>query len=309
MKKITLTQAIEGYELAATARHLSPNTLNDYRNTFKKFVDFISTDLPVHQITQRQVEEFLASQTVSNKSILNYHTSLSALYTWCQSEGLVPENILHRIPRPKPQKPVIIPFTETDIRAILTALTSSRIYARPGKKASRHSLPDADRNRAIVLLLIDTGIRASELCDLVIHRVDLRNPDKSITVHGKGNKDRRIPISARTAQSIWKYLATRPESRLDDPLFATANGRHIDRTSLGKILAGAGDRCGIIDVHPHRFRHTFAINYLRNGGDIYTLQMILGHTTLDMVKTYLQIAQSDLETAHRRASPVDHWRL
>jgi hypothetical protein len=69
------------------------------------------------------------------------------------------------------------------------------------------------------------------------------------------------------------------------------------------------DRAQVQDVHPHRFRHTFAVNYLRNGGDIYTLQMILGHSSLNMVRHYLSLAQADLDAAHRRASPVENMRL
>ena len=76
-----------------------------------------------------------------------------------------------------------------------------------------------------------------------------------------------------------------------------------------RILVTIGSRARVPGVNVHRFRHTFAINYLRNGGDPYSLQMMLGHATLDMVKNYLALAQVDLDQNHKLASPVDNWRL
>jgi site-specific recombinase XerD len=190
---------------------------------------------------------------------------------------------------------------------MLGVISLTKIYTRPGKRETQHSIPTADRNRAIILVLLDTGIRASELCALQIHQVDLGN--RRLRVFGKGNKERTIPFSARTGQAIWKYLATRGDDLADNFLFATSNDGPINRHDLRKILVRIGKRAGLEGVNVHRFRHTFAINYLRNGGDPWSLQMMLGHSTMEMVKNYLALAQADLEKNHKIASPVDNWRL
>jgi len=79
---------------------------------------------------------------------------------------------------------------------------------------------------------------------------------------------------------------------------------------LRRLLNRMGERAGLAkSVYPHRFRHTFSVNFLRNGGNVFELQQLLGHTSLEMIKRYAKIAQSDVEAAHRRASPVDNWRL
>lgn len=305
---LTLTQTINGYDLAFQARHLSEHTLLDYRNTFRKLIDYLG-DPPFAQITHLDITNFLAVQTVSNKTILNYHTGLSALWTWAVSEHLVTEHILRRVTPPKPEKPEIIPFTESDLRAILDAIDHTNTYrSRRGLVVANHRR-SALRDRAIILLMLDTGLRATELCELRLHQCDLRN--KRVSVWGKGAKQRSLPISARTSQAIWRYITTHRggDTPVGASLFVTNRGLPLDHGQLFHLLKRLGQRANVADVHPHRFRHTFAIQYLRNGGDGFTLQRLLGHSTMEMVRTYLSIAQTDLETAHRRASPVDNWRL
>lgn len=305
---LSIQKIAQGFILSVQSRKLSPHTVADYANTLNKFISHVGEGTPFQSIDHHHVESFLRSVTgVTNKTLLNYHIGLSSLYTWAVRERLVDTHVLRQVRPPKPERREILPFSEEDIRAMLNGLSRSKIYARPGKLPSDHALPEAHRMRAMILVLLDTGIRASEMTRANIHQIDKTN--QRIQVFGKGAQERSIPLSPRTLQAIWRYLADREDPKPDAPLFVTSVGRAIDRTALGKMLKVLGNRAGVSNVHPHRFRHTFAIQYLRNGGDPYTLQRLLGHSTLDMVKVYLQLAQIDLDKAHRRASPVDNWAL
>lgn len=307
-KSFPLSKIIDGYLLSLSARHLSEHTIGDYTRTLRKFAGFLVTDPPVHEITGQHVQLFLAShKDLSNKSLLNYYIGLSALWTWLVREGFCAENIVRKLTPPKPEKKEVVPLTQEEVKAIMSALNRSRVYQRDGQ-AVDHALGSMERNRAIILLMLDTGLRASELCDLKVEDVDNRN-NRIFVRMGKGMKERMLPFSPRTGQMIWRYLASRKETEPGDALFVSKLNRAMNRTKLAEMFASIGRRAGVANFHPHRLRHTFAIQYLRNGGNAYTLQAMLGHSSLDMVKHYLRLAQTDVDTAHRRASPVDNWRL
>jgi site-specific recombinase XerD len=106
-------------------------------------------------------------------------------------------------------------------------------------------------------------------------------------------------------EKLKSYLNARQQK--SEWLFVTADNRPLNRIRLGDIVEKIGKQAGISRTHPHCFRHTFAIQFLRNGGNIYSLQRILGHTTLDMVKRYLSISQIDMDRDHALASPIAHW--
>lgn len=309
MIPLKFSQALQGYFLSIQSRHLSQHTIVDYENTLiNKFQAFLEEDLLVEEITPRHIESFLAAQTtISNKTILNYHTGLSAFWTWAVKERIAREHVVRAVQPPKPEQPDIQPYSEQDIRSMLNSIERSKAYRRPGQRVATNTTRNTERNRAIILLLLDTGIRNEELCNITLKDLDRRN--QRIYIMGKGSKERHVPISARTHQALWRYLTLRPEARLDEPLFLLENGRPFNRHRLLDLLQTIGARVGIQDLTVHRFRHTCAIEYLRNGGDPYTLQRLLGHSTLDMVKRYLAIVQADIEKAHRRASPVDNWAL
>jgi integrase/recombinase XerD len=311
--KITLSQAIEGYQLAARARRLSAQTLADYGNTLTKFQCFLQDDYPIGEISVDQIREFLAAQdSVAAKTLLNYHTGLSALWQWASKEGLVSSNIVREVDPPRPERKAIEPYSQHDVKAMLHALGHSHAYKRKRDRSKMtHSLSTdvVVRNRAILLLLLDTGLRASELCRLRVGDVNLRN--RKLKVMGKGAKERILPFSANTGTALWRYLASQGKDRKSPgrPLFTTAHGQPLTRVNLYHIVQRIGSRAGVGDATVHRFRHTYAIQYLRNKGNPYALQMSLGHSTMEMTRRYLAIAEADLDADHQVASPVANWDL
>lgn len=327
--QITLSQAIEGFLLAKEIGGCSPYTIRNYRLSLRRLATHLDGDPTLEAITADQVRAFLhqlqttpvtpsgvasrPTRILSPKTILNIHTALSSLWTWAIAEGYTQQQIMENITPPNPDPPVIEPFTREQIRTLLNAADCSAPWrTHPHTQNTRP--PELElRDKAIIRFLLDTGVRVSELCRLTLADVDLKHTTALIKGKSRRNsgqgKQRLVYFGQNTRKALWAYLATRDTSP-HDPLFAViTDGHPLDRRHLARHLKRLGQRAGVENVYPHRFRHTFAINYLRNGGDIFTLQQILGHTTLDMVRRYLAIAQTDCQSAHRRASPVDNWRL
>jgi site-specific recombinase XerD len=292
-KRLPLYEACQEFIHTKRAERLSRLTVKSYKSILEQFMDYVGREKNFAKISVGDIREYLGSRDdVSAKTLYNYHTALSSLWSWAVSDGLVRENIVRSVKTPKYSSPRIVPFS----RAEINRLVDSTRYLR---------------NRAMLMILIDCGIRASELIGL-----DIDDWDNGILkVFGKGSKERLVPISEPTEKVIYKYLSTR-EISVDgleggNAMFVGFAYPHdrLEYSGLLSIMQRLGEYSGVRDVHCHRFRHTFAINYLRNGGDIYPLQKILGHTTLDMVKTYLDIVRADISIAHARASPVMNWLL
>lgn len=329
-----LSTAIDGFLLAKRVAGLSPNTIRNYTTALQRFRDWLGERDPhLEDVTKGDIRRFLdhlltarftpprfndeTPQTLSPKTVRNIHTCLSSLWTWAVGEEYVEEHIVRDVEAPKPDPPVIEPLGQAQIAALLEATQYSRVWE--GRPGTRTQLPKEQRlrDRALILFLLDSGVRASELCRARVADVDLTTG--AVKVRGKSRrnagqgKERLVYIGQRTQKAVWRYLAARGVLGQGEDgegrLFVTNTGEPLTRQHLHNHLGRLGDRADVAHVYPHRFRHTFAITYLRNEGDIYTLQNQLGHTSLHMVRRYLKLAQADNATAHRRASPVDNWKL
>lgn len=281
----TLSDTIQLYIQDRRASRYSEHTIQDYSTTYRLFAAWLDRDPEIREISAADIRGFLASREVSKKTCLNYHIGLSALWTWCIQHGLVDTHIVRQVAPPRPERRAIKPHTRAEFEQLLQACQGRQ----------------AVRDRAILLLLLDTGMRAGELCGIRLTQINLAS--RSVLVMGKGSKERYLKYSPETAEAIRAYLGPRKTG----PLFLSDTGRPLDRHALRLMIGRVGERAGLIGCHPHRLRHTFAVQFLRNGGNIYILRAALGHSTLAMALRYLDLSQADLDSAMDHASPVACW--
>jgi site-specific recombinase XerD len=163
----------------------------------------------------------------------------------------------------------------------------------------------APRDTAIVLFLVDTGVRAGEL--LALNVGDVNTTRGTVVIrHGKGDKARTVCFGTKTRKALLKYLMTRQHTEADAPLWVIEDGSRLTYWALRDMLERLKGRCKVENCHPHAFRRTFALWSLRAGMDIYSLQMLMGHSSLRMLRQYLALVTADIEHAHQQHGPVDH---
>lgn len=305
-----ISVAFEGFFLDKELT-FARTTIANYRRALGRFAQHVGSDKELEEISTADVRQYLIALRVehglSRRSVHDAWAILSSFWTWAEKILGMPHVIRGQIPAPEYTARAIEPFTEAEIQRLLKAAEYEREWiTRKGNKA-RSKRPTAARERALVFTLLDSGLRASELCALTVGDYDAGRGRLRVR-HGKGDKERYVVVGNRARKAIWFYLAGRNEPTPAEPLFTTRSGGPLDRNNLRHIVGRLGVTAGVDDVHPHRFRHTFAINFLRNGGNPLLLQELLGHERLETVRIYVKLAEQDINKAHRH-SPADNWSL
>jgi integrase/recombinase XerC len=259
------------------------------RSELTAFIAYLSVDHP----DGRWGTEGNSAARPRPRTVETYFGNIRTFFRFLVAEGALSESPMELVKRPKVRRDQIQPFTREQIASLLSA---SRKTSNP------------KRDQAILKFLLDTGVRASELCTIRMRDVDLKG--RRCTVMGKGEKRRTVFFGGETAKALWQYLGSRNTDD-DDPLFVADRGigagQALTRYGLLQLIVRWG---GIAGIHatrcsPHTFRHTFAVEFLRSGGSTFSLQQLLGHTSLDMTQKYVSLAQADLQQQHRSHSPVD----
>lgn len=319
-----LRKAVEGFLIAKTADGYSPETLKMYRWALELMSSHLG-DRELAEIGPEDLERFWTWLRVdyrprrmngdvsplSGRSLENVWTANRSFFNWASEMFTLRERPDLRIKRPRYRPEEISPLSQEETEKLVAAC-SRTAFAKTARRTT-FTMPRQTSNRdiALILVLLDTGLRVSECARLKVKDVNLTSGEVLVGAWGTGQKtkSRHVYLGKIAKKAVWRYLAEREDVRPEDAVFVSDRGNSMNRTSIRQLLVRLGKKAGLSNVHPHRFRHTFAVEYLRNGGDVFTLQRLLGHSTLEMVRHYLALAETDSAEAHRKASPADRWHL
>lgn len=315
-----LSDAIKYYRICKLADGYSPETLKVYDWAHTRLLGFVGDEL-VGEITLAQLRTFMlymredykpnrpggSTLPLSSSSLENIWKATRSFFSWAEEELNVPRPDL-RLAKPPNPPPEINPFTQEEVQELIAACENST-PSQGKRKSFTMRRPTGKRDKVIVLMLLDTGLRAGELSRLTVGDVQEEKVYIAPWRSGKKTKSRFVFIGRSAVRALWRYLLDRDSPADQEPLFLSRWEDPLNSNSLRNMINSLGIRAGVPKAHPHRFRHTFAIQYLRNGGDVFTLKRLLGHSTLEMVQRYINLADQDAAAAHRSASPVDRWRL
>ncbi len=285
------------------AMNLSVNTTNSYEVTLRTFRKFLAEQKKLEDLRELQAEDLraffiVASETMNGETRQGVYRRLNTFFNFLVKDKKLIENPLSNVEKPKKSKRIIQSFNSSEVSKMLTAYDVNTFIGR--------------RNYTILSLLLATGLRRSEYISLTMYDVDLSND--FIRVIGKGDKERIIPIGKALSLILRKYVKARREylkGYADTPYFIVSkyrkglskDGSNSIFSTLRKELKLTGKR-----FSAHTWRHTFAKAFLLNGGDVFTLQELLGHEDVETTKVYVDLADNDRAIQNSKYNPLDNTK-
>ena len=283
------------------AKNLTDNTLRGYEEFFRSLQKYLISINKINNFEDVAASDLRgyfieAGKTMKGITQVGYHRRMTTFYNFLVSDGLLADNVMKRVERPKAGKRIIQSFTSSEVNIMLNAYDVNTFIGR--------------RNYMLLCLLLATGLRRSEFLSLNLEDIHLQ--DDFIRVIGKGDKERIIPISKALSQIIRKYLKARAEylkTRPDTNAFIISKyGRRLKIAGSNSIFRKlridyklTGKR-----FSAHIWRHTFAKAFLLNGGDVFTLQELLGHEDVETTKQYVTLSDTDKALQNERYNPLDN---
>ena len=272
---------LKRYKACLVIAGRSPKTIEAYERIVKKL--FIALQKNYTDMTVSDLRYFLAyekSRGVSNRTLENTRVQISSFFAWLLDEELISKNPCRPIPPIKYPKEVRLPFSAVEIDAIRSACKNKK-------------------ERAIIEVLLSSGVRVSELCSIRVS--DVNFDTLAITVReGKGAKQRTVYINDLASKHLVEYLTSRNIS--GDNLFYNKKKNPLNPGGVRHILKTLEERSGVNNVHPHRFRRTFATGLANRGMEIQEIGKLLGHADLNTTLTYVYTSEEKIRSSYLKYS-------
>lgn len=282
-----------------TERGYSEKTKEAYQRDLNDFCDFLKNSgeaslLPVSHLDVRVYLAFLNDQKYSRNTISRKIASLRSFYQYLLKHEKITENPFSYVHLKKRQARLPRFFYEKEIEVLFASVEGTK--------------PLDQRNRALLEVLYGSGLRVSECANLNLSVIDFDN--SVMLIHGKGNKDRYVPLGSYAADAIQVFVQEGRKQIMDrfgkehDHLFINHRGDQITPTGIEYVLNQIIKKSSLnSDIHPHMLRHTFATHLLNNGADLRTVQELLGHANLSTTQIYTHVTKESLQKSYRSFHP------
>ena len=281
-------------------RGLSINSIKSYEFDIVQFKNFIienKIDESPKKCSKSTVKRYLY-KNFSNKKTRSQARSISALkgfFNYLLFEGKINSSPLNDIESPKIENKLPEVLTEDEIKRLISSVKIDSEFGQ--------------RNKAIIEVLYGTGIRVSELTELKMSNIFFN--ENIVKVTGKGNRERFVPLGKIASIEIKKYLNAREKLKIDskfsDILFLNRYGRQLTRSMIFKIINDSSKNAGIDKkISPHTLRHSYATHLLKNGADLRTIQLILGHESINTTEVYTHLDTFHLEEVLKKYHPREN---
>lgn len=285
----SLAGAYAAFMVDREARQYTAKTLIYYRERLGDFFTHCtqSNVITLQDVTAAAVRVYLVSLQHRGLAPATVHSAARAIkcfLRFCAADGLI--DVAPMFAMPKVPKKVLPAFEPADVARLLDACAY-------------------ERDRLVVLTLLDTGLRLSEFVALDGGDMDERTGAVFVRM-GKGQKQRTVYLGVRTRRELARYWRSEGRPAAKMPVWVSRNtGERLTPNGLRQVLTRLGEQANVDHCHPHTFRRTFALWALRGGMDVHTLAALLGHSDISVLRQYLALTGRDLQRAHAAASPVD----
>ncbi|MEK4346724.1 tyrosine-type recombinase/integrase [Paenibacillus sp. FSL P4-0184] len=325
MKLSDLEFFLEDFLAYCQNKNLSRKTINSYEQSLKLFVAYLKNQHDVDKVKEvrvghiRQYIAFLQERgkytvvnressklvnfpenrmdfrkEVSSITINNYIRNIKVFFNWLKQEGELLKNPVENITQIKTVRRQKKGISQEEFNGLIEKFDYTKFHGY--------------RNKLIVLLLQDTGMRIGECLELIVDAIDFKNKMILLT-KTKGNKERYVYFSNVMQRELKQYLKFKDRYTESELLFPTTKGTPLSIQSFEKQLKDVSKMAGI-DVHPHMIRNNFARHYLLNGGDFYTLSRILGHSSVTVTEqAYMDLTREEIARKYQNHSPLSKWKL